>query len=129
MRTRFMTFVGACVAALALVVPSALGGNAATNVQIQRTAALLSPTQIAVPVGFQCPPGAPIFIFVAVSQQQLNAVNTNGSGFANAICNGSKQMITVLVNGGPFMLGPAFASASASSGADFDTDARVIQIT
>src|SRR5437764_7096231 len=116
MSSRFMAFLAVCVAALALAVPSALSAPAAaTSVKIGKNAALVAPTQIAVPVFLQCPQGASGSVFVNVSQQQPTGPNTNGFGSLSTLCNGSRQMLTVFVNGGPFTLGPAFASAEAFS--------------
>jgi len=123
-----MAFLAVCVAALALVVPSALSAPAAASVQIGKNAALLAPAQIAVPVVFQCPQGAAGSVFVLVSQQQPAGPNTTGFGFLAVTCTGSKQTLTVLVNGGPFNLGPAFASAEGVWGASFAFDSRVITI-
>ena len=129
MSGRFMAFLAVCVAALALVVPSALSAPAAgTSVQIGKNAALVAPTQIAVPVFFQCPQGATGGVVMSVSQQQPSGPNTTGSGFIGVACTGARQMLTVLVNGGPFNLGPAFASAEGFSGANFVFDSRVITI-
>ena len=129
MSTRFMTFLAVCVAALALVVPSALSAPAGASVQIGKNAALLATTQIAVPVFFQCPQGVTGGVVVDVSQQQPSGPNTTGfGGNFNVVCTGSKQMLTILVNGGPFNLGPAFASAEGFWGASFATDSRVITI-
>jgi hypothetical protein len=129
MSSRFMAFLAVCVAALALVVPSALSAPAATSVQLGKNAALLAPGQIAVPVVFQCPQGVTGGVFVSVSQQQPTGPNTTGFGqLFPVVCDGSKQMLTVLVNGGPFNLGPAFASAEGFWGATFAFDSRVITI-
>ena len=128
MSTRCMTFLAVCVAALALVTPSALSGPVAASVQIERNATFVASAQIAVPVIFQCPQGVTGTVLVRVSQQQLSGPNTTGFGSDNIVCDGSKQMVTVFVNGGPFTLGQAFASAEGVWGFSFATDARTILI-
>ncbi len=128
MSGRFMAFLAVCVAALALAVPTAISGPVAASVQIGKNAAFVTSAQIAVPVVFQCPPGVTGSVIVSLSQQQLSGPNTTGFGFLAVPCNGSKQTVTVFVNGGPFTFGPAFASAEGVWGDSFATDARAITI-
>jgi hypothetical protein len=128
MRSRFMAFLAVSVSALTLAVPTAVSAPAAASVQLGKNAALLATTQVAVPVVFQCPQGVTGFVFVSISQQQPAGPNTFGSGSLSTLCNGSKQTLTVIVSGGPFNLGPAFASAEGAWGASVAFDSRVITI-
>ena len=72
---------------------------------------MVAPSEIVVRVAVTCPAGTTEQLQVSVSQQQTVGPNTTGFGFANVVCDGSGQTASVLVNGGPFTLGQAFATA------------------
>jgi hypothetical protein len=111
MKGRFIPLIAAVVAALAVAAPSAAAPAAGTSVAIERQATLVTSAQLVVRVAVQCPAGTMEQIQVGVSQQQPIGPNTDGFGFMNTMCDGSKQSVSVLVDGGPFTLGQAFATA------------------
>jgi hypothetical protein len=80
-------------------------------VAIERQATLVTSAQIVVRVAVECPAGTMEQVQAGVSQQQPVGPNTDGFGFMNTMCDGSKQTVSVLVNGGPFTAGQAFATA------------------
>jgi len=128
MSTRFMAFLAVCAGALALVVPSASGGPAATTVQIQKNATLVSPTQVVVPLVVQCPAGEFAFQSVFLDQTQAVGPNTAGSGSGFLVCDGTHQTVNVTVCCGPFFAGDAFASARSFEGVDLVFDTRVVTV-
>jgi len=111
MKVRFIPLIAALVAGLSLVASSAAAPPASVSVQIQGKATSVTPTQIVLRVAVTCPAGTMEQVQVKVSQQQTVGANTNGFGFTNVVCDGSGQTASVLVNGGPFTLGQAFATA------------------
>jgi hypothetical protein len=121
-------------AALVLVAPSVASAPATTSLQIQQNATFaVSPTDINVSVVVQCPAGTHEAVGVAVSQQQAVGPNTSGSGTSSVLCTGAKQTVVVLLSGGPFTTGSAFARATAATTElDFvpnPVDSRVITIS
>jgi hypothetical protein len=129
MSTRFMAFLAVCAGALALVAPSAASGPAATSVSIQKNATLLNPMQVVVPLVVQCPAGEFAFPVVFVDQPQPVGPNTAGNGSTFLVCDGTHQTVNVTVNGGPFVVGNAFASARSLQGVDVVYDTKVVTIS
>jgi hypothetical protein len=131
MKGRFIALVAAFVGALAMVAPSAAAPPAASSVQIERQATFVSPGSIVVTVVFTCPAGTASSVRATVSQQQAVGPNTNGASFMNVMCTGSNQTVNMLVTGGPFAPGEAFAAAQLVSNflAEFAQDSRVIDIS
>jgi hypothetical protein len=111
MKVRFIPLIAALVAGLSLVASSAAAPPASTSLQIQGKATSVTASQIVVRVAVTCPAGTTEQIQVQVSQQQTVGPNTNGGGVTNVLCDSSGQTVSVLVNGGPFTLGQAFATA------------------
>jgi hypothetical protein len=110
-----VTTLTVLLAASALVAPSAAAPPAATSVQIEsRAAFVVPPSSIMVSVVVQCPAGTTVTVFVEVSQQQAAGPNTTGSGNSGPrMCTGANQRFAVVVTGGPFTPGRAFARAVA----------------
>ena len=131
MRVRFIPLIAALVAGLSLAASSGAAPPASTSLQIQGKATSVTPSQIVVRVAVTCPAGTTEQVQVAVSQEQTVGANTNGFGFTNVLCDGSGQTATVLVNGGPFTLGQAFATARGVSFTltEIAQDQRVITIS
>ena len=129
--TRFMALIAALAVPFVLVAPSAAAPPAGVSIQIERQATLLSPSQIVVSVVVQCPAGTPAFVQMQVSQQQTVGPNTTGTGFASIACDGTNQTSNVLVSGGPFTPGEAFALGYLSefNVAAYVDDQRVISIS
>ena len=103
---------------------SAVAAPSPVHISISSHAQFVTPAQILVPVTVKCAFGT-ANVTVLVQQADTSA---SGSGFTSLLCNGSAQTVVVVVNGGPFTLGQAFARGVASSGGFFDDDTRRIQI-
>ena len=128
MSTRFMAFLAVCAGVLALVAPAAASGPAATSVQIQKNATLVSPAQVVVPLVVQCPAGEFAFPTVFLDQPQAVGPNTAGIGSGFLVCDGTHQTVNVTVCCGPFFAGDAFASARSFEGVDLVFDTRVVTV-
>src|SRR5205809_6128157 len=104
MKRWLIPLLAAVIAAVTLVAKTTAAGPAGTSVQITKTATLVTPTTIVVPVVLVCPAGQVGGVSVSVSEPQPTGPNTNGFGFANRLCDGTRQTVNVSVNGGPFWL-------------------------
>ena len=128
--SRFMALIAALAVPFVLVAPSAAAPPAGSSVQIEKQATFVSPTSIVVSVVVQCPAGESGFMHVFVSQQQTVGPNRNGSsGPFLLTCDGTNQTFNVLVSGGPFTPGDAFASARLTVPLVDTQDQRVITIS
>ena len=132
LKRSILALVPAMLSALVLVAPSAAAPPAGASYEIRQRATLVSPGQIDVTIVVQCPAGSPNAVAdVSVSQQQAVGANTFGFGFGPVFtCTGAKQTFSVLVNGGPFTPGDAFATGRfVTSMGHFVIDSRVISIS
>jgi hypothetical protein len=130
---RKLLTVGALIAGLAAVTPSIAAAPADTSLLIMRQATFVGP-EVQVTVELQCPAGTDETVGVHVAQQQAVGPATSGSSFEPAACTGAKQTVEVLVSGGPFTPGSAFARATGfNAQLDFSSptpvDSRVIDIS
>lgn len=131
MKGRYIPLIAALAAVLVVVAPSAAAPPAATSVAIERTATLVTPTSLLLRLVVQCPAGTQGSAIVSVSQQQASGPNREGDGNTNITCSGARQTLSVLVFGGPFTPGSAFAGAIVINFGARDTaqDQRVIEIS
>jgi hypothetical protein len=103
---------------------SAVAAPSPVHITVSSKAQFVSPTTLLVPVTVTCQVGtASVNVFV----QQPDTAG-NGSGFTSVPCTGDAETVVVVVNGGPFTLGQAFARGFVSSFVFFDDDIRRIQI-
>jgi hypothetical protein len=132
MKVRFIPLIVALVAGLSLVASSAAAPPASSSVQLQSKASFVTtPSDVLVRVTVVCPFGTTEQVQARISQPQPPIGNTNGFGVTNVLCDGTGQTVSVLVSGGPFTLGSAFAAVR---GINFNLvevveDERVITIS
>jgi hypothetical protein len=98
------------------------------SVTVNGRADLIAPTTIAVVVDVSCGAGSTDGLVEVAASQSSAIGDASGSGITAFVSNGSRQQVVVFVDGGPWNVGPAIASAAVSCGgflADYDLGAKI----
>jgi len=129
MRRRLSSFIAltACLVAVAVPAAGVAAPTPSTSVQISSGADFVNPGTIVVHVTVECSPFLTFLGFVQVFVSQ-DSTGGQGSGFTQFMCDNQKHTHAVLVTGGPFATGSAFAQAFAC-GFVCNDDAAVIRIS
>jgi hypothetical protein len=100
----------------------------APSVSVEGKADLIAPTMIAIVVDANCAAGSSAGQIFATASQSSAIGDATGFGDAAFVSDGSRQKVVVFINGGPWNVGPASATAQLVCGNQFageDLGARI----